>query len=181
MRKNMIYNISINAILLGLLIISSKIIIPIGVIPMTLQTIAIAFISLILNKKNALIVISIYICLGLIGLPVFSTSVGFTIIYSPSFGFLLGFLFSVFGFNFAKKQKRKEFQILFLIISLLIIYIFGSFYTYFIFTFYLNIHSSFIYIINITILPFIIKDLISISIAYIVYLRLNPILNLKVI
>ena len=91
-----IHNLCISAIMLALLIICSKITIPLGVISLTLQTFIVILLSLILNTKYSFLVFITYIILGLLGLPVFSGGGGFAYVLKPSFGFIIGFLLQSF-------------------------------------------------------------------------------------
>ena len=51
-------------------------------------------ISLLVDYKNSLLIIVIYIIMGLIGIPVFSSTVSsVSVLVHPSFGFIIGFLF----------------------------------------------------------------------------------------
>ena len=86
------------AVGLALMVICSKVSVPIGAVPITLQTFAVFMCSLIIGWK-ASIVFLIYAALGLIGLPVFSSGGGFAYVYAPSFGFIISFIpFLLFNF-----------------------------------------------------------------------------------
>ena len=76
MNRSKIYDLTMISICLAIMIIGAKISIPIGPIPVTLQTLAVFLISLILGTKKSIILFVTYIILGLIGLPVFSTGGG---------------------------------------------------------------------------------------------------------
>lgn len=77
---------------------------PAGV-PMTLQTLGVAFCGFFLGKKKGLFAVALYLMLGAVGLPVFSAfSGGFSRLLGPSGGFLWGFLPLAF---FCGMQKRR--------------------------------------------------------------------------
>ena len=71
---------------------------PIG-IPFTLQVFAVALLAFSLTPGEAVTTISVYIGMGLLGLPVFAGQRGGVIatVGSPTFGFILGFIPMVLG------------------------------------------------------------------------------------
>lgn len=96
MKRNLIINISLDAALLALLIIASQISVKVGVTTFTLQLLVVFMIANICNLKNSLLIISCYILMGLIGIPVFASwGGGLSYITSPTFGFVYGFYFVV--------------------------------------------------------------------------------------
>jgi biotin transport system substrate-specific component len=77
----------------ALLVVSAWITIPLGPVPFTLQTFVIVFILLALTPKEALASLGIYLVMGAVGLPVFSSMRGgIGVIAGPTGGFLWGFL-----------------------------------------------------------------------------------------
>lgn len=163
---------------LCILIICSKIAVPIGVISITLQTFAVAIIPYILKWKRASIVLTAYILMGLIGIPVFSDGGGFFYVLKPSFGFILGFLASTFitGSNVLKNSKIAG--LIKGLLGLLTLDLIGMIYMYFILKYYIESDkASILYVIQVGFLPFILKDSISVVLAYIISLRLSPILD----
>lgn len=170
-----IKDLTIMAISLAILIICSKISFNIGIISLTLQTFAVVIISLLLKWKASAIVFITYIVMGLIGLPVFSTGGGFQYVLLPSFGFIIGFLISslFIGSNIGNTRLLK---IIKSIIGLLIIDSIGLIYMYLILKYYLNSpNANFMYVIEVGFLPFIIKDLISVVLASLIAIRIEPI------
>ena len=163
---------------LSILVICSKISISIGVISITLQTFAVSLIPFILKWKKSAIVFLAYILMGLIGIPVFSEGGGFYYVLKPSFGFILGFLASSFitGSNSFKRYKIAN---LFKgLIGLILLDFIGLIYMYFILKYHIGSDKvSLSYILEVGFLPFILKDSISVVLAYIISLRLNVALN----
>ena len=71
----------------------AQVTIPLPLIPMTGQTLAIGIVATILGSKQSSITVFVYLILGLLGLPVFSQfTSGFGILFGPTGGYLLGFL-----------------------------------------------------------------------------------------
>ena len=174
--KFSVKNLVMMAIGLAIIIICSKISIPIGPIPLTLQTLSIFICSLILGSIKSGIVIGIYIILGLIGLPVFSSGGGFMYIFSPSFGFIVGFLFAGMVVGLAAKSDKFYLKYILGVVGLLIINIFGVIHMYIIFNYYMSKAKDIISILQIGVLPFIIKDFIVVILSCIIYSRIQPVI-----
>ncbi|MEG3033286.1 MAG: biotin transporter BioY, partial [Enterococcus sp.] len=78
------------AIFAGIISILSQVTIPFGLIPLTLQTFIIGLTVTILGTKTGTWAITIYLILGLIGIPVFAGgSAGFGVLFGPTGGFLI--------------------------------------------------------------------------------------------
>lgn len=79
-----------------LIAIMAQVNIPIGPIPFTGQTFAVALIATILSPKYAVQTVAFYLLLGMIGLPVFTGgNAGIHALFGPTGGFLVGFLLQV--------------------------------------------------------------------------------------
>ena len=161
---------------LALMIVCSKISFLVGAIPITLQTFAVFICSLILGWK-ASIVFLIYTALGLMGLPVFSSGGGFAYIYAPSFGFIISFIPASLIIGIASKSDKRYLKYVTSLCGLLLINIIGVIYMYFIFNFYMNTEKSLLAIIQIGVLPFILKDVIVAIVSCIIYSRIKIVLE----
>lgn len=83
---------------IALVTVSAWVSVPIGPVPITLQVFALAFVALILPPKEACATIVIYLVLGAVGLPVFSSMRGgIGILIGPTGGFLWGYIFGILG------------------------------------------------------------------------------------
>jgi len=106
--------------------LGAKIKIEIGLIPFTFQTFFVLASGVFLGAKKGALSQMLYIFLGLIGFPYFARGGGFSYLFSPTFGYLLGFVISSFLAGFLT-EKRKNYFLLFL--SLLLanfsLYLFG--------------------------------------------------------
>ena len=73
--------------------ILSQIAIPMpGGVPLTLQTFAVSLVGILLGSRKGFLSMSVYVLMGLIGLPVFSGfSAGVGAIVGPTGGFILSF------------------------------------------------------------------------------------------
>lgn len=175
--KSNISKLSLDSIFIVLIIICSKISIPIGPIPVTLQLFAITITSFILPLKNTLICICTYIFLGLIGLPIFSNGGGVSYFFYPSFGFIIGFV----GYCILIKIHTKNlfFKYFKYFLAIIILYTIGVFYMYLICRYYLNTTYSFLNIIKAAVLPFIFKDIVIIFLTDYLYFKYFKVLIKK--
>lgn len=93
MTKEKIFYICTSGILLAFLIICSQLTIPLPLIPLTLQTLAVGLIATLLPMRYALETIGAYLLLGALGLPVFANFKGGPAVFlSPTGGYLVGFI-----------------------------------------------------------------------------------------
>lgn len=101
------------AVCSALLCASSYIIIPLPIIPIpfTLQFLAVVLVALLLKPTHALIAQTLYTLLGIVGLPVFSGGKGgLGIIFSPTGGFIIGFIATSFLISLLKGKKVSIFR-----------------------------------------------------------------------
>ena len=104
-------DITISALFTVFIIICSYIKIPLPYVPFTLQVFAITFTAITLSRKQAVMAIATYLALGFIGIPVFAGGqVGPQVVFSPTFGFLIGFMPMAFiiNTNFHRFEKGKK-------------------------------------------------------------------------
>lgn len=148
----------------ALLAIISQIVIPTPIgIPVTLQTFAIALYSFIAGPVFAVLAVSVYLGLGLIGLPVFS---GFTgglgALFGFTGGFLWGFIFLAVFCGMSVKLNSRALQIVLSFFGLIICHLCGI--LQFTLLHKTEFWSSFLSIS----LPYIFKDVICILAAFLV-------------
>lgn len=70
--------------------------IQIGLVPMTLQTSAVLLSGILLGSKRGAASQITYVAAGLAGIPWFSSGGGLQYIFSPTFGYLIGFIFAAY-------------------------------------------------------------------------------------
>lgn len=94
---------------IALMAVSAWITVPFGPVPFTLQTFAMVFAFLALRPKEALASIAIYLLMGAVGLPVFSSMRGgIGVLAGPTGGFLWGFLLgALVAIAFLKLTRSK--------------------------------------------------------------------------
>ncbi|MDD4082830.1 MAG: biotin transporter BioY [Sphaerochaetaceae bacterium] len=105
--------------------------IPLPPIPVTLQTFFVYLAALALGPVTALLSVLVYLFLGLVGLPVFTSGGGFAAFAGPTGGFLIGMLPAAFFgglIAFSKKESSTLVNIIALVVATLIIYALGTWY-----------------------------------------------------
>jgi len=108
--------------------IGAQLKIEIGPVPITVQTIPVLLSGALLGSKKGALSQILYLLLGLFGIPWFSRGGGFFYIFSPTFGYIIGFVLCSYliGFLFEKGFNRKSWKIFFaIILSNFLIYIPG--------------------------------------------------------
>lgn len=168
--------ITLTAIMIAILIICSQLALPIGPVPITLQTLAVLMIGYLLSPKNAVLATIIYLVVGIFGLPIFSNFMGgFQAVLLPSFGFILGFIPATY---FQAKYLEKYANLwLAGIINFMITYFIGLVYMAFILNVYLGSSLNFTGILMAGLIPFIPGDVLKILVGVTLAKRVRPILR----
>lgn len=115
------------AILTG---ISAKLKIEIEPVPITLQTFAVLLSGALLGSKKGAISQLTYLLMGLSGLPWFSRGGGIQYIMSPTFGYILGFVFSAYFVGYLAERgwdRDTKTAILAMFVGNIVLYIPGLF------------------------------------------------------
>ena len=112
-----------------LLTISAKVKIPFYPVPMTMQTFIVLFLGIAFGYRIGLLIVSLYLLEGIIGLPVFANSpekgIGLIYFTGPTMGYLIGFLIAVFLAGYFKYEKNFIYIFIKLLFAVSFIYIFG--------------------------------------------------------
>ena len=88
--------------------------IPFTTVPLTLQTFGLVIISVVLGKKIGTLSILIWALLGTIGIPVFSGfSSGLGVLVGPNGGYIIGFIFMSFIIGYTSTSTNKNNILLF--------------------------------------------------------------------
>ncbi|MBF7097347.1 biotin transporter BioY [Alkalibacter mobilis] len=117
--------------------------IPVPMIPFTLQFLFTNLAGIMLGPVYGAISVSIYVALGLMGLPVFASGGGLGYVFQPTFGYLLAFILGAFvAGKMTQKEGFRNFKgyLLASFTGLLIVYILGFIYYNLLAVFVLNIN-----------------------------------------
>lgn len=171
-RRKQLLSLTLVPIFTVLMCVSAKIVIPVPVIPITLQVTVAIMSGLLLGGRLGFLSQALYLFMGLIGLPVFASGGGIGYVVSGSFGYLVGFLFSalvggILADLLDKRNGGKNVSFVYIllisIISLFVCYLFGITYLYFLsnyYTGYAGTKYSFYTTLAYGALPFIGKDIV---------------------
>ena len=171
-RKNYLLTLTLIPLFTVLMCVSAQIRIPVPVIPFTLQVTVAIMSGLLLGGKLGFLSQLLYLAMGLLGLPVFAGGGGLGYVFTGSFGYLVGFLFcALIGGLLADSLDRRTngvrvpyIRILLIsLIALLICYLFGIVYLYFLSNFYTGYAGTkytFLTTLAFGSLPYIGKDIV---------------------
>lgn len=179
--KLTIREMTLVAMFAALTSIGAFISIPIGEVPITLQTLFVLLSGLILGPKLGALSQLIYLILGLIGLPIFA---GFTgglqSVTKPSFGFILGFMFSAYLAGKISHIKKETSAIniwLGSLVATITTYLFGLPYMYYILNIVLGKGLSFSTVLNMGCLIFLPGDVLKLVVASLIAIKTLPLIK----
>ena len=156
------------SLFVSILCILSLFSIPIGTVPITLQTFGIFLIGILLGPYDGSLAVLGYLLLGSIGLPVFvGGKGGISVLIGPTGGYLVSFPIVAFILGYLTKIKSEVIRFLVLLLSVFIVYAFGVCYLKYV------TGMDFIKSIKIGMVPFIIPDIIKAVAAYFISLELD--------
>lgn len=164
---------SLCAVLAVFTAVCSWIAIPVvsGGVVMTFQTFAVAFVGYLLGMSG-ITSFSVYIILGLVGVPVFSGfSGGIGVLMGPTGGFLYGFSVLNILCAVGKRFNRQIIRILFGVIGLLICHACGVLH----FSVVSGVEFGAAFMLSS--LPYIIKDIISVVFADMLAIKIKRLYN----
>jgi len=143
--------------------------IPLWPVPITGQTLGVIVVGAALGAWRGAAALTTYMLVGLAGLPVFA---GFTgtvaAVGKPSFGFVIGFIFSAFVAGwFAERawDRRPALAFVGFALASIVPFLFGIPYMAFILNVVMGLDLSFVEILQAGLLPFIVGGLIKAGLA----------------
>lgn len=174
MKKPSAFDLTQIALSTALLAVSSIVVLPIGVIPITLQVFFFLFIPALLGPLKGLMTIILYIVMGLIGLPVFAGgSGGIGSILSPSFGYVLGALVVALIVGTGMKNYKSKLHTLGMMgVALGALYVIGMSYQYLVMNTVLQTPISIMSILSVNFTVFLPIDVLKLILAVGLYDRL---------
>ena len=112
---------------------------PLGTMSVTLQFMFTAMAGVLLGAKWGAVSQTVYVVLGLVGLPVFTMGGGIGYVMQPSFGFLLGLIPTAWVIGRLTEKKNGHWRIaLACLAGLAVLYLIGLPYMYLIMKLYLH-------------------------------------------
>lgn len=141
--------------------------IPVGAVPVTLQTFAVCAAAGLLGAKRGVLTVLVYILLGLIGVPVFSGfGAGAGVLFGVTGGYIIGFILTalIVGLAVDKLGKRLWVYLASMLIGIAVCYAFGTAWFILLYTKRtgaITLGGA----LSMCVLPFIVPDLVKISLA----------------
>ncbi|MXQ53781.1 biotin transporter BioY [Shimazuella alba] len=121
----LIRNMILAALFAALLAISGQIAIPIGPVPITLQTMMVLLVGAILGSRWGTISVFVWILLAAVGAPVLSGGAGgIGILFGPTGGYIFGFLITAFLVGWSLERMGRNKQVAWW--KLLLVFLIGS-------------------------------------------------------
>ncbi|EOR26301.1 Biotin transporter BioY [bioreactor metagenome] len=157
--------------------------IPVPYVPFTMQFFFCSISAIILGAKKGALSQLLYVLIGLIGIPVFTRGGGPQYIFQPTFGYLIGLILSSYIIGKVISKKKNSFKNVFLanIIGVIVIYLIGVPYFYFINKYYLGANISISFAIYYGFLLTIPGDIVKVLITSLVGVRLTSSLNHEIV
>lgn len=150
-------------------------------VPFTMQTFAVFFVLSALGGKRGTVAIAVYILLGAVGIPVFAHfTAGIGILLGSTGGYIVGFLSMglVYWLIIHFLGRKLWVEILALIIGLAVCYAFGTLWFTVVYT-QANGSVEIAAVLSWCVIPYIIPDLIKLTLALTLSRRVAPALKLQ--
>jgi len=179
--KNHVYDLVYIALGAVILAVCAWITVPVLEVPYTLQTMGVFLICALLGGKRGTIAVVIYILLGAVGIPVFSgMKGGLGVLMGVTGGYIVGFIFSGLVYWLVEKLMGKSLpaMIIGMVLGLLACYLFGSLWFYFVYTNGTGAIGMGTVLMK-CVVPFIIPDLVKITVAVVLAGMLSKVIHLK--
>lgn len=139
------------------------IILPMTIVPVTMQTLVVYILSCLYERKLAILSCLIYLLLGAVGLPVFAGfSSGLFTLIAPTGGYLLGL--PIMAGVIARLKKQKIFA---LILGTMVCYTLGTIW------FMISMKMPLFPSLTLCVFPFIIGDTFKIILTYLITKRIK--------
>lgn len=162
----------------ALITVCAWISIPVAQIPITLQTFAVALVGALLGVRKGLVAVAVYVLMGLVGLPVFSSfRAGAAVLFGPTGGYILGFFFLLLFPALAKhlplRRAWARTGAFFsgMVVGEVVCYAFGTVW------FVLMYRCSLGYAISLCVLPYLLPDAVKFAVAAMLAVRLEKFLR----
>ncbi|MGP7818519.1 biotin transporter BioY [Niallia sp. 01092] len=175
MNKNTTVSLAAVSMFAALTAVGAFIKIPLPHVPFTLQVLFVFLSGSLLGWKRGLQSQLVYVCIGLVGFPVFTQGGGISYIFQPTFGYLIGFIAGAFviGWIIDKIDQPKTYHfILAHFAGLLVVYAIGVPYLFMALNMWMGIPSSWSHVIMIGFVYSIAGDILISIVAGVLAARL---------
>ncbi len=167
------YNLILSAFMCAIIAVLSQVAIPLpSGVPVTLQTFAVALCAYFLSIRYSLASLVVYVLLGLVGIPVFSNfGAGPSKLFGYSGGFIWGFILFAVICSASGYFKNHAVKITFGIIGLMVCHLCG------VMQYMVLSQNDFIPAFLLVSAPYLVKDIISVVLAYLISIKMKPVLS----
>jgi biotin transport system substrate-specific component len=108
-RKSKPRTLAMCALMAGVLAVLSPFTVPLGPVPLSLAVFAVCLCGALLPPPAAAAALAVYVCLGALGLPVFSSFQGGPqVLLGPTGGYILGYFVLALATSFAKRRSGRR-------------------------------------------------------------------------
>ncbi len=176
MKKGIVKDMTLVALFAAVISVTSFISIPIGTVPVTLQTFGVFSALFLLGGRRGTLSVSVYIALGAVGLPVFSGFVGgIGRLFDATGGFIIGFFVAALVYWLLSRLLGSSLFMIVISSALahLALYLVGVLW----FCFGYSDGVGFLSAFTITVLPCILPDAIKLFLAIFVCEKIKKRLN----
>jgi biotin transport system substrate-specific component len=174
MKSKIVRDMTLISLFAALIAVTSFIAIPIGTLPITLQTFGVFSTLILLGGRRGSISVAVYIALGAVGLPVFSGfQGGFAVLFGATGGYIIGFLLAALVFwSFEKILGMKRgAHFLSVWLGMLVCYAVGT--LWYALVYMGGTGIGFAAAVAQCVLPFILPDIAKITLAFVMCKRLK--------
>ncbi len=129
MTQNHLKDMTAVALMTALLCVLGPVMIPIGIIPVSLQVLGVYLAVQVLGMKRGTLAVAVYLLIGFAGLPVFAGfSGGAARVFGPAGGFLVGFIphALISGWFIDRFPGNSAAQFAGMFLALIVLYAFGT-------------------------------------------------------
>lgn len=127
--KSKVYQMAIIGVLTAVICILGPLSIPIGLVPISFTTLAIFIALYVLGMKKGTLSTILYIIIGFVGIPVFSSfSSGPAKLFGPTGGYIIGYVFMalIAGYFIDRYIDKWFLCVTGMVIGSVVLYIFGT-------------------------------------------------------
>ena len=175
-KRNGTKDLAFIALMAALMAVCAWIIIPFSLVPFTLQTFAVFTALALLGGRRGTLSIALYLCLGIVGLPVFSGfRGGVAALLGPTGGYLAGFLATgiVYWAFTARLGDGIWTKVIALILGLAVCYALGTLWFIQVYTEPITLKAT----LMMCVLPYLPADAVKLALAMAVSRRVGKALN----
>lgn len=171
-------NLVLTALFTALVAIGAFIKIPTFIVPITLQFAFCLLAGLLLGAKYGGLAVTVYLVMGLIGIPVFTEGGGIFYVLKPSFGYLIGMAVGTFVCGLIGRSGKKLSywrMVAGAVAAMLIVDTLGVVYMYLMYNYYLGTAMTFVRALYVGMAVFLPTDIMWCFLMSLVAYKLIPV------